>query len=74
MFYGVLRMPYEMAMDGEISRWQFWQRAQEAVERVAKAEARVAELSAAIDKLAACKGRYHTEANFKELLAVREGK
>lgn len=41
---------------------------------LAAARARIAQLEAAIDKLAACKGRYHTEANFKELLAVREAK
>lgn len=33
---------------------------------------RIAELEAAIDKLAQCKGRFHTEANFKALIAVRE--
>lgn len=36
-----------------------------------KAEARRLELESAIDKLAECKGRYHTEANFKALMAVR---
>lgn len=35
---------------------------------------RIAELEGAIDKLAQCKGRYHTEANFKALIAVREKK
>ena len=33
---------------------------------------RIAELEGAIDKLAACKGRFHTEANFKALMQVRE--
>jgi hypothetical protein len=32
---------------------------------------RIAELEAAIDKLAQCKGRYHTEANYKALIEVR---
>lgn len=32
---------------------------------------RIAELEAAIDKLAQCKGRFHTEANFKALIEVR---
>lgn len=32
---------------------------------------RIAELEATIDKLAQCKGRYHTEANFKALIEVR---
>lgn len=44
MFYGVLRMPYEMAMEGEISRIQFYGRAQQAAERVERAES---ELNAA---------------------------
>ena len=39
MFFGVLRMPYEMAMDSEISRYQFWKRAQEAVDRIERLEA-----------------------------------
>lgn len=34
-------------------------------------EKRIAELEAAIDKLAAGKGRYHTEANYMALIAVR---
>ena len=42
MFYGVLRMPYEMAMADEISRFQFYSRVQEAVDRVEKAEAQLA--------------------------------
>lgn len=42
MFYGVLRMPYEMAMSDEISRLQFWNRAQEAARRVEEAEAKLA--------------------------------
>lgn len=48
MFYGVLRMPYEIAMEGEISRFQFWSSAQEAANRVEKAESRVDELDQAI--------------------------
>lgn len=38
MLYGVLRMPYEMAMSNEISRLQFYQRAQEAADRLEKCE------------------------------------
>jgi len=42
------------------------------LERTLDARAvRIAELEAAIDKLAQCKGRYHTEANFKALIEVR---
>ena len=38
MLYGVLRMPYEMAMADELSRYQFYQRAQEAADRLEAAE------------------------------------
>lgn len=64
MFYGVLRMPYEMAMSGEISRIQFYNRAQEAADKVEKAEA----LVAAVRNLVKSKGRFHTEQNYKELV------
>lgn len=39
MFYGVLRMPYEMAMENELSRRQFYDRAQEAANRVERLDA-----------------------------------
>lgn len=39
MFYGVLEMPYALAMSDEISRLQFYQRAQQAVARLKAAEA-----------------------------------
>lgn len=38
MFYGVLRMPYEMAMSDELSRRQFYDRVQEAADRLEAAE------------------------------------
>lgn len=41
MLYGVLRMPYEMAMDDELSKYQFYQRAQQAVEELDKARGEV---------------------------------
>jgi hypothetical protein len=34
MFFGVLKMPYEMAMRDEMSRLQFYQRVQELVVKV----------------------------------------
>jgi hypothetical protein len=34
MLLGVLRMPYELAMSDELSRLQFWERAQEAANRI----------------------------------------
>ena len=49
----------DMEPDGEYVRYD-------------EAAARIAELESAIDKLAQCKGRFHTEANFKALIAVRE--
>lgn len=43
MFYGVLEMPYEMAMEGgEIAKLQFYNRVQEAVSRLKVAEAALA--------------------------------
>ena len=44
MLFGVLKMPYEMAMGHELSRRQYWQRAQEAAERLERAEAELARL------------------------------
>ena len=44
MLLGVLNMPYEMAMNDELSRFQFYQRAQDAVARMIIAEERVDKL------------------------------
>lgn len=38
MFYGILNMPYELAMGDELSRFQFYKTAQRAAERVAELE------------------------------------
>lgn len=46
LFYGVLRMPYDMAMGDEISRLQFYQRVQQAAGRLEAAELEVATLRA----------------------------
>lgn len=46
MLLGVLSMPYDMAMDGEISRFQFHDRAQQAVARIKADAVRIAELEA----------------------------
>lgn len=46
MLFGVLRMPYEMAMGSELSRRQFYARAQEAVDRLEAAERKVSRLTA----------------------------
>jgi hypothetical protein len=43
MLFGVLRMPYEMAMSGELSRRQFYSRAQEAADRIERLERELAE-------------------------------
>lgn len=44
MLYGVLRMPFKMAMSDEMSRYQFYQRVQEAATRLEAAEAELAAL------------------------------
>ena len=41
MFYGVLRMPYKMAMENVMSRVQFYERAQTAADRVQAADMRI---------------------------------
>lgn len=41
---------------------------------LAQRDARIAELEAAIDNLAKCKGRFHTESNFKALIEVRNSR
>lgn len=74
MFFGVLRMPYEMAMEGEISRLQFYNRAKEAADRVERAEAELAELRTAVAALVKAKGRYHTEQSYRALVDALEVK
>ena len=44
MLHGILRMPLEMAMGDKISQYQFYERAQEALDRMIIAEDRIAEL------------------------------
>ncbi len=51
MLFGVLGMPYEMAMGDEMSRLQFYGRVGEAVERLQKAEAEVLLLQALLKGL-----------------------
>ena len=34
MFFGILRMPYNMAMANEISRHQYWQSVQQAADEI----------------------------------------
>lgn len=50
MFYGVLRMPYIMAMSDEISRLQFYSRVQECADRCETAEALVAAQARTIEE------------------------
>ena len=38
MFYGILRMPIEMAMNDSLSRFQFYQTVQQALERIQRIE------------------------------------
>lgn len=58
MFFGVLGMPYEMAMDSELSRRQFYGRVQEAVQRVKDAERRAEEAEKERDALRKDAERY----------------
>ncbi|RFP32464.1 hypothetical protein [Duganella sp. BJB476] len=64
MFYGVLRMPYDLAMGDEISRLQFYQVIQQAADRVERADA----LRTAVAAFIKAKGRYHTEQGYKALV------
>lgn len=43
MLFGVLRMPYDMAMATETSRHQYWQRGKEAADRIEILERELAE-------------------------------
>jgi len=70
IFYGVLRMPYEMAMGDELSRRQFYDRAQEAADRMARAETALDDLREVVGRLVKAKGRFHTEQNYKALVAA----
>jgi len=38
MLYGILRMPYELAMNDEVSRFQFYENAQRAGDRIEELE------------------------------------
>lgn len=51
MFYGVLRMPYEMVVANNISLVQFYGRAQEAANRVESAEAELSAAHALLEKV-----------------------
>lgn len=52
-----------------IAEMEFWEGVMD--REVEGLRTRIAELEAAIDKLAQCKGRFHPEANFKALIEVR---
>jgi hypothetical protein len=45
MLFGVLRMPMQSAMSDELSRMQFYQRAQQAADRIEELEAQLARAS-----------------------------
>ena len=67
MFYGVLRMPFELAMSDYMSQRQFYDRAQEAADRVEAADKRIAELEAEnAEQLRIMQGRLEVaEAGFR---------
>lgn len=51
MLFGVLKMPYDLAMADELSRIQFYNRVQEAVTRLEEAERKVQAQQYVIDNL-----------------------
>jgi len=51
MFFGILEMPYDMAMETELSRSQFYDRVQDAVARIKTAEQKVEEQAKEIESL-----------------------
>ena len=73
MLYGVLRMPYDMAMESAISRIQFYGRVQQCADRCEAAEALVAAQIATIDTLTREKLAAETRAaQLSDLLVVSE--
>lgn len=46
MFFGILNMPYEMAMNDELSRYQFYQTVKQALIRIEKIESENEKLKA----------------------------
>ena len=58
--------------DYELDALGLWCKFDEAAYVIAQRDARIAELEAAIDKLAQCKGRFHTETNFNALIEVAD--
>ena len=60
MLFGVLRMPYELAMSNELSRMQFHDRAQQAADRIEQADAINAQLLGALKRLIASMDAHST--------------
>lgn len=57
MLKGVLRMPYHMVMGDAVSAVQFYERAQEALDRMERAEKALNEAATSLETLAALSGR-----------------
>ena len=59
MLFGVLQMPYEMAMQDDLARHQYWQRGQQAADTITRLTAEVERLRAALMPFAeALKGNW----------------
>lgn len=74
MLYGVLRMPFELVVESHIAMHQFYQRAQEAADRLEKAEQETDTLRsqlAAMDALVLRMQRA-ADAEFSALVEVSE--
>jgi hypothetical protein len=48
MLYGILGMPYEMAMNDELSRFQFYQTVQQLLEKDSQQQAEIERLETAL--------------------------
>ena len=51
MLYGILGMPYEMAMNDELSRFQFYQGVQQLLEKDSQHQAEIEALKIECDRL-----------------------
>jgi hypothetical protein len=52
MLFGILRMPYNMAMANEISRHQYWQSGQQAAQEIERLREALRKAGAAVERLA----------------------
>ena len=73
MLLGVLRMPYEMAMGGELARIQFHSRAKQAADRIEADAAEIANLRAELEAVTAERDTARAETAMAVELAFHAG-